>query len=144
MSYVLTVGPLHVLSEGALREHEEKVTCHEARRSCSPSFVFSVGGQINFRSALKHVASCGESDCVALRRSLLKSSLHKLSWLMEEECLLGCVQIQPLLYGESKVKISRDDFPAIARHLAVCPKESCAQLRRSLLLTIRNEIRLSD
>jgi len=67
----------------------------------------------------------------------------KLRWLLAQECLLGCVHIQPSLYGKERVIMQRRDFPLIARHLAFCPKESCAQLRRALLLKVRDEVRPS-
>jgi hypothetical protein len=60
---------------------------------------------------------------------------------MREGSLLGCIQIQPVLYGVSRVILRRKDFSILAHHLANCPKESCAQLRRALLLTIREQVR---
>jgi len=65
----------------------------------------------------------------------------KLEWLLTQERLLGCIHVQPALYGSKHVAMQRKDFPVIAQHLARCPKESCAQLRRALLLTVRENIR---
>jgi len=65
----------------------------------------------------------------------------KVTWLFKEECLLGCVHVQPMLYGAKKAHIQRKDLNTIAHHLGRCPKESCAQLRRALLLTIRDDLR---
>lgn len=59
---------------------------------------------------------------------------------MAEEALLGCVRVQPALYGRRRVVLQPRDFPALAYHLAHCPRESCAQLRRALLLTVRQEL----
>ncbi|MDZ4346130.1 MAG: hypothetical protein U1E51_27270, partial [Candidatus Binatia bacterium] len=84
MSYVLTVGSLHFLPGEALRVQEE-CSCEEARQGCLPSFVFSLEGQIRFRTALRHLAVCEKSQCRKLRRYVLGGMRDKLSWLMDEE-----------------------------------------------------------
>ncbi len=143
MSYALTLRSLHVLSDTA-EKIEEKLTCHGAREGCMPSFVFSIEGQIGFRSALQHLATCQKMSCRILRSSVFKAMQDKMRWLMKEECLLGCVHIQPSLYGSRRLLMDKKGFGAIARHLANCPKESCAQLRRAVLLDIRDDLRPSQ
>lgn len=140
MSYALTIGSLHLLADSA-GPITEACDCHATRDLCTPSFVFSVDGQVGFRSALEHLAICRTNQCRGLRTSVLDGMEDKLRWLFNEQCLLGCVHIQPLLYGSRRVGLKRKEFPSIAHHLARCPKESCAQLRRSLLLTIRDQLR---
>lgn len=140
MSYTLTFGPLHILSStpGQVRED---CSCHEAKNWCAPSFVFSVHGQVHFRSALNHLATCQKRECRSLRSRVIKGMKDKMEWLMTEGCILGCVFIQPTLYGSKRITMKHNEFPVVARHLARCPKESCAQLRRAVLLTIRDELR---
>lgn len=142
MSYVLTLGHLHVLG-GDLMRLEEGYSCDEARRGCSPAYVFSVPGQVQFRSALHHLIGCRKRDCQSLRARVFSGMETKLRWLLQQECPLGCVHIQPSLYGKEKVLMQRRDFPIVARHLAFCPKESCAQLRRALLLKVRDQVKPS-
>lgn len=141
MSYALTIGSLHILTDGAGHTTEE-CECDVARDLCAPSFVFSVEGQVGFRTALEHLAGCRARGCSALKTELFNSMKTKLDWLFREDCLLGCVHVQPLLYGSRKASMQKKDFSAIAHHLARCPKESCAQLRRSILLTIRDNLRV--
>ena len=140
MAFAVTLGRLHVLSGGPVPVKEE-CSCQDARRGCAPSFVFSVPGQLHFRESLHHLMDCRSMPCRTLRAQVYKSMITKLRWLMKEKYLLGCVHVQPTLYGRSKVKLERRDFPVMAQHLSRCPKESCAQLRRALLLTIRDELR---
>lgn len=140
MSYALTLGSVHVLAGGPVSLKED-CSCEEARRGCLPAFVFSVPGQVRFRTALHHLSSCRRRSCVQLRARVIDSMSHKLAWLLVEDSLLGCVHIQPALYGSKKIILRRSDFPSVGRHLARCPKDSCAQLRRALLLTIRDTVR---
>ena len=140
MGYTLTLDPFLSLAD-APTSPTDACTCSDARALCAPSFVFSIEGQIGFRAALRHLASCQKRECRALRSRVITSMSHKLGWLIHEECLLGCVHIQPALYGRKRMVMKRTDFPSIAAHLAKCPKESCAQLRRSVLLRIRDELR---
>lgn len=139
MALAVTLGRLHVLSGGPVLDKEE-CSCQDARRGCAPSFVFSVTGQLNFREALHHLTDCRSMSCRSLKAHVYRSMLGKLRWLMKEEFLLGCVHVQPTLYGSSRVRLERKDFSILAQHLYRCPKESCAQLRRSLLLTIRDDM----
>lgn len=140
MSYALSLGSLHVIADG-FTPSSDYCDCKQARDWCAPSFVFSVSGQVGFRTALRHVSSCRRGSCRALRGFVIQGMSKKLAWLMAEECLLGCVHIQPSLYGSRHVTMRRRDFPIIAAHLAKCPKESCAQLRRAILLNIRDALR---
>ena len=139
MPFVFPIGYVQLLARNEA-EPGLACSCQQAKEACAPSFVFSITGQIRFRAALHHLAACPKRECRALRKRVLKGARKKLNWLFEEECLLGCVVVQPLLYGANKIVVQPHDFPATAHHLAHCPKESCAQLRRSLLLTIRNEL----
>lgn len=140
MSYTLSLGSIHVISDGFL-PHTETCTCQQARDWCAPSFVFSIAGQVGFRVALRHLAQCRRQECRSLRRRVIDAMTRKLRWLLEEECLLGCVHVQPTLYGSRKIVMQRRDWPTVAMHLAKCPKESCAQLRRAVLLNIRDSLR---
>lgn len=140
MAYTLTIGSLYVVTNGPLPVNEA-CSCEEARHGCTPSYVFSVSGQVGFRTALNHIAACSTQDCRGLRARVLDGMHEKLKWLMNEQTLLGCIHVQPTLYGAKRLTFARRDFPAVAHHLAHCPKESCAQLRRSVLLTIRNKLR---
>lgn len=140
MSYTLSIGQLHILgsdTEGV----KEECSCQEARYGCAPPFVYSIPGQVGFRTALHHLIQCRRRSCRDLRSRVLKGMNDKLAWLMDEDSLLGCVHIQPTLYGAQRLIMRRRDFSAVAHHLASCPRESCAQLRRALLLTIRENIR---
>lgn len=132
MSQVLTLEAV---------EEELRNECHRARNLCTPSFVFSVEGQVGFRSALDHLAECNRQDCQALRGKVISSMKDKLTWLMREECLLGCVQVQTLIYGVRKPALKKSAFSQIAKHLSSCPHDSCAQLRRALMLNIRDNLR---
>lgn len=142
MSYALTFGGLRVVAGDAVQERQD-YSCDEARKGCTPAFVFSVPGQVRFRSALHHLIGCRKRGCRSLRARVFSGMREKLRWLLKQECPLGCVHIQPSLYGKEHVIMQRRDFPIIARHLACCPKESCAQLRRALLLKVRDEVRTS-
>lgn len=105
-----------------------------------PSFVFSVSGQTRFRSALDHLLACQKRECSVLRRKVKDGMREKLQWLFKEDVLLGCVHVQPFLYGSRHVSDVRQQrhFLPVAEHLAMCPHESCARLRRSLLLKVRD------
>lgn len=66
----------------------------------------------------------------------------KLHWLFQQEALLGCITVQPFLYRTNSV-LNLDDkknFTFVTKHLAHCPHESCARLRRALLLTVRSTV----
>jgi hypothetical protein len=140
MSYALTLGQVHVLSTSPVFM-KQLCSCDEARQGCIPAFVFSVPGQVRFRTSLHHLIGCRRQSCRQLRSRVFDSMSDKLDWLITEESLLGCVHIQPSLYGRERITMQRKDFPVVARHLSRCPKESCAQLRRALLLTVRNGVR---
>ncbi len=140
MSYTLTLGYIHLLPPSGLSTNNT-CSCEEARKSCSPTYVFSIVGQIGFRQALTHLTTCNKQECRQLRVRVLAGMTTKLRWLFEQERLLGCVHVQPYLYGTRRVLLGRQHFPAVAHHLAHCPKESCAQLRRALLLTVREKVR---
>jgi len=142
MSLALTLSHLHVLAGSPVRVRVE-CSCDEARQGCTPAFVFSVPGQVRFRTSLHHLIQCRKLSCRNLRARVFSGMALKLRWLLAQECLLGCVHIQPSLYGKEHIIMQRKDFPLIARHLAFCPKESCAQLRRALLLKVRDEVRPS-
>lgn len=140
MSYAITVGYLHFLPQ-ELVGTQENYSCDQVRHACQPAYVFSVIGQVGFRYALDHLASCQKQSCRILRPKVLAGMVGKLHWLWKEEALLGCVQIQPYLYGSRKILLTRQQFPFVAHHLSSCPKESCAQLRRALLLSVRDKVR---
>lgn len=145
MAYSLTVGPVSVVGAGFAAEHtDEDCSCRQARERCMPSFVFSVPGQVHFRTALRHLATCNTRECQQVKGMVFDAMQQKLRWLFQEECLLGCVIVQPALYGARRVHIHKRDFTSIAGHLARCPKETCAQLRRALLLNIRDTLRPSS
>ncbi|MBI4022221.1 MAG: hypothetical protein HY372_02595 [Candidatus Andersenbacteria bacterium] len=141
MSYALTLGEVYVVNNGPISVRRF-CSCDEARRGCTPAFVFSVPGQVRFRTALHHLIVCQRQRCRRLRARVIDSMTMKLGWLLTEESLLGCVHIQPLLYGQERIIMQRRDFPTVAKHLARCPRESCAQLRRALLLKVRDTVRL--
>lgn len=114
-------------------------SCKQAREGCAPTYVFSISGQVSFRQTLFHLLSCTNPDCRLLKRSVIASITHKLSWLFQEDTLLGCIHIQPYLYGQETITFHHSNFPLVSSHLAQCPRQSCAQLRRSLLLSIRRD-----
>ncbi|MEX0649734.1 MAG: hypothetical protein WD200_01945 [Candidatus Andersenbacteria bacterium] len=107
-----------------------------------PSFVYSVSGQVGFRSALDHLLTCNKKECITLRKDVKQGMHAKLDWLFRERVLLGCVQVQPFLYKTSRAVDLRQQkhFNTVASHLAHCPQESCARLRRSLLLSVRDQV----
>lgn len=118
----------------------EVCDCVQARRACMPTFVFSVEGQVAFREALAHVVTCRKKDCVKLRQLVLKGMRAKLETLFTETVMLGCVHVQPHVYGARRVRLSKDNLSAVCQHLAHCPREACAQLRRSLMLSVRDQV----
>ena len=140
MGYALSIGSITVFESDPIDLNID-CCCDEAQAGCTPSFVYSIPGQVDFRSSLHHLIKCNKRNCSHLRVSVFKGMRNKLRWLMDEHSLLGCIHVQPLLYGARGVSFKRKDFPQVSKHLAHCPKESCAQLRRALLLTIREEIR---
>ncbi len=121
---------------------EREFTCREAYRGCMPSFVFSIAGQVGFRAALDHLLACRKRDCSSLRKKVREGMHLKLQWLFTEDALLGCVHIQPFLYRTNKIVNLKlpQNFATIAYHLAHCPHESCARLRRALLLRVRDNV----
>jgi len=137
MSYVLNVGAIQAYP---LEAETEKVTytCHDARQACRPTFVFSISGQVNFRSALHHLNHCHTSSCQHLRQAVIQGFTDKVRWLIEENSYLGCSTIQELLYTSKKTKLTPQVFGELATHLSRCPKEPCAQLRRAVLLKVRS------
>jgi hypothetical protein len=139
MAYHLGIGRVHVWSFDGFRV-KSRCNCKQAKGGCRPAFVFSIPGQVGFRTSLNHLKACKKRSCSKLRRKVITSIKTKLDWLWEEGKLLGCVQIQPLLYGSSSVILKKRDFEFVAHHLANCPQESCAQLRRALLLKIRDQV----
>lgn len=140
MPYSIAIGSIQVIPEAA--KSERAITCNEARKGCTPSFVFSINGQVGFRHALEHMTTCKKRECASLRKKVRESMHKKLQWLFQEEALLGCVQLQPFLYREKRSVNMKEksNFSVVANHLAHCPQEGCARLRRSFLLTIRDRV----
>lgn len=139
MSYSFVIGAPEVFV-GHQDLHDDDCDCNEARRACMPTFVFSVPGQVRFRRALFHLTDCRRQVCRSLRAQVVAGMQHKLHWLFQETAMLGCVHVQPYLYGSERIVFDRKRFSAAANHLAYCPKESCAQLRRALLLSVRDRV----
>lgn len=139
MSYSLRLLGSFLGDGGTSIVHEE-CDCSEARRACMPTFVFSAEGQIGFRQALDHLISCRKLECSRLRKQVIAGMRNKLEVLFDDSIILGCVHVQPSLYSVRSVRLHSDTFAVAARHLARCPKESCARLRRALLLTVRDEV----
>lgn len=141
MSYSLAIKTLQILPEIISADFKE-LTCDEAYKGCMPSFVFSVTGQVAFRGALEHLVLCNKRQCLNLRSKVKKGILAKLIWLFRQEVLLGCLEIQPFLYRAHKpVDIQQQkNFLPIGSHLARCPHEPCARLRRAILLTVRDTV----
>jgi hypothetical protein len=104
--------------------------------------VFSIKGQVGFRTSLDHLLSCRKRDCAILRKKVKDSMHSKLRWLFEEQVLLGCIHAQPFLYKSRSVVNLKEqrNFNAVAHHLAHCPQESCSRLRRALLLSVRDNV----
>lgn len=140
MAVALTLGTTHLVPVIA-KVSGESCSCDGAKRRCLPQFVFSISGQVRFRTALSHLASCRTRHCSGLRRDVLIGMQDKLAWLLNEEVPIGCVHVQPYLYGKQRVVLNRRSFAPVALHLSRCPKESCAQLRRALLLSVREAVR---
>jgi hypothetical protein len=90
--------------------------------------------------ALYHLSTCRKRDCQTLKRQVMRGMRKKLNWLLDETIILGCVHIQPFLFGERRILLKRPGFNSVAIHLAHCPKESCARLRRALLLNVRQAV----
>jgi hypothetical protein len=139
MTSVFGLGYLTEQSEVSL-ENAEACDCATARRACMPTYVFSIEGQVPFRTALDHKDHCRKTDCIKLRRLVLRGMRTKLERLFIESALLGCVHVQPTVYGARQVRLSKDNFTTVCQHLASCPREACAKLRRSLLLSIRDMV----
>src|SRR6478752_2862833 len=137
-SLSLRLVPVPVFEPAALPSYN----CHQAQKACMPAFVFSVPGQVNFREALHHLLTCQSRMCGSLRKKVRLGMQKKLRWLWREEALLGCIYVQPLLYRMAAVVDldKKENFAAVAKHLSRCPQESCARLRRSLLLSIRDHV----
>lgn len=141
-SFVIRATPLpsYPLSSWLLSP-DPPYTCEQAQRACRPSFVFSIPGQVHFRKALHHLLHCRRRVCLKLSRQVIDGMQDKLQWLLRQNAFLGCIHIQPYLYGQTKIIFRPQRFAPVAHHLVHCPKESCAQLRRSILLTIRSRVR---
>lgn len=127
-------------SQEILQSTHKECDCAGARRGCMPTFVFSVEGQVMFRSALAHITTCRKSDCIELRRLVLQGMRTKLQTLFMESALLGCVHVQPHIYGARRMRLTKDNFSAVCHHLSACPREACAKLRRSLMLSVRDAV----
>jgi|GEM_PF-6140193 hypothetical protein len=141
MVYRLAISEVNVWGDSSSSINTDDINnCKQAKGGCRPAFVFSVPGQIAFRHSLSHLKECNKKCCQSLRKEVFVGMHAKLGWLMAEGRLLGCIQIQPVLYGASKVTLKKKDFSVVAHHLANCHQESCAQLRRSLMLTVRNQV----
>lgn len=140
MSYSIAIGPLQIIHDTAAPPRS--CSCSEAHKKCMPSFVYSVSGQVGFRSALGHLVECNKKECISLRKDVKQGMHAKLDWLFHESVLLGCVQVQPFLYKAKKAVDLRQQkhFNTVASHLAQCPQEACARLRRSLLLAVRDQV----
>ena len=140
MPYSIAIGPLQAVPESAITKYT--CTCSEAQKGCMPSFVYSVAGQVGFRTSLDHLLTCRKRDCLSLRKNVKDSMHRKLGWLFREQVLLGCVHVQPFLYKAHRTVNLRDqqNFRTVARHLAHCPNEGCARLRRALLLSVRDQV----
>jgi hypothetical protein len=137
MSYVIELRPLaHLTLEQ--HGHRDRCSCKDAQQACRPPYVFSISGQVGFRQALAHLISCRSRSCQKLRRAVRDGMSQKLTWLMEQNAWLGCATVQTFLYAQQQVRVTTSAFSETARHLSRCPHESCAQLRRSLLLTVRS------
>lgn len=139
MSYTIAIESVSVVGQ---EEKSEGFTCSEAHKSCMPAFVFSVAGQVGFRNALEHLSDCRKKDCQGLRKKVRESMYAKIKWLFSENALLGCMECQSFLYGpKHAMNISENkNFTVVANHLAKCSHDSCARLRRSVLLTIRDSV----
>jgi hypothetical protein len=140
MAYTLVLDPGFEIELQA-RPEASLTLCEKARQGCLPAYVFSVQGQVAWREALQHLSLCQRRNCRSLRPIIVESMQEKLGWLLEENALLGCLHIQPSLYGAKRIVFNRQQFPQVAHHLAKCPKEACAKLRRSLLLRVRDQLR---
>lgn len=124
----------------AFDDNQTEYTCQDTFKACMPSFVFSVAGQVKFRGALDHLLACNKQCCAGLRKKV-KDGMHaKISWLFNEDVLLGCLHVQPFIYGSKRpvdIRVARKFVP-VAAHLSQCPHDSCARLRRAVLLTVRD------
>lgn len=139
MSLAVVLHPL--ANERPAMVESDTISCHLAQKACAPAYVFSISGQVNFRRALAHLTRCQDPTCKALQPKIVASMRRKLRWLLEEDFLLGCIHLQPHLYGATHIIFRGAAFSDVAGHLSRCPHESCAQLRRALLLTIRTTLR---
>jgi len=139
MPSVIGLGYADIQSQVA-QQSQNECDCTDARRGCMPTFVFSVEGQVSFRSALDHLVHCRKTECVKLRRLVLKGMRNKLQNLFTDTVFIGCIHVQPHIYGARRMRLSKDNFSAVCQHLANCPQEACARLRRSLLLAVRDVV----
>lgn len=138
MSHIIAIETVDIEQDTAVH----RFSCNEAHKSCMPAFVFSVAGQVGFRNALEHLVECRKKDCQGLRKKVRESMHAKVKWLFAENALLGCMECQTFLYGpKHSLNISENkNFTLTAHHLASCTHDSCARLRRSVLLTIRDSV----
>lgn len=139
MSYTIAIESVSVVGQEA---SSGGFTCREAHKSCMPAFVFSVAGQVGFRNALEHLVDCRKKECQGLRKKVRESMHAKIKWLFAENALLGCMECQSFLYGSRQpMNLGENkNFVLTAHHLAKCSHDSCARLRRSVLLTIRDSV----
>jgi hypothetical protein len=135
----LTFGLANYSKAGFAKVNQE-CSCEEVKRGLAPSFVFSEEGEIGFQSSLCHLAVCQKKSCLAFKQVVFAGIKTKLDWLMEDRVLLGCHFIRPYLYRGEKIVILKKNLDSILKHLGSCDTESCAKLRRAVLLRIRDEI----
>lgn len=138
-NYLLSLRDVNVLAPRGLMS-DVSYTCEDAVRGCRPQYVFSVPGQVGFRLVLNHVRVCNTGSCRQLKKQIYVAVEHKLSLLIMDAKLLGCGEAQDLIYNTKKLCLRRKEFPSIAKHLSLCTEERCAQLRRAVLLTIRDQM----
>ena len=139
MSYTIAIESVSVVGQ---QSTSDQFSCSEAHKSCMPAFVFSVAGQVGFRHALEHLVDCRKKECQSLRKKVRESMYAKIKWLFAENALLGCMECQSFLYGQKHAMNISDNknFSVVAHHLSKCSHDSCARLRRSVLLTIRDSV----
>lgn len=139
IDFILSLGSVNVLTPTGLIS-DFTYTCEDAAKDCRPQYVFSVPGQVGFRMVLNHVRMCNSLSCRTLKMQIYRGTEDKLGLLRESGKQLGCMSAQDLIYGRKGLCMRRKEFPRIARHLSYCPEEKCAQLRRAVLLTIRDQM----
>ncbi len=139
MSDLLTLGLVDYRKTRVL-EVDKECSCEGIKKGLAPSFVFSEEGETGFQNALYHLSLCRKSNCLKFRKIVFSGIKNKLDWLVKENVLLGCHFIRPYLYEGKRSLMLKKDICVVFRHLSSCDTESCGKLRRSVLLTIRDEI----